>query len=98
MSHPTGTCWDGATFPGRWGLAAMELEGRAWDGSANFVCCHVLWALAPSCGCCVACPVSRGPLGCCCCLGLVFVLAGLSRFGDTVHLQDLALYHTAHGT
>lgn len=71
MSHLPGTCWDGATFPVRWKLVAKELDGRVWDGSANFVCCHVLWALAPSCGCSVACPVSRGPLGRCSCLGLI---------------------------
>lgn len=27
-----------------------------------------------------------------------FVLAGPRSFGDFVHLEDLALYHTAHGT
>lgn len=70
MSHPPGTCWDGATFSVRWRLASKELGIGVWDGSANFVCCHVLWALAPSCGCSVTCPVSRGPLGCCSCLSL----------------------------
>lgn len=92
LVSPTRDMLGWSSFPWQMGT------GRAWDGSANFVCCHVLWALAPSCGCCVACPVSRGPLGCCSCPGLVFVLAGPSRFGDTVRLRDLALYHTAHGT
>lgn len=44
MSHLPRTCWDGATFPVTRKLAAKELDGRVWDGSANFAVMYCgLW-------------------------------------------------------